>query len=351
MLKRLFFLLACGLSLVSFAQNRLPTIQVLTKDTKTSLRGLSVVNDRVVWVSGSNGTVGKSTDGGETWKWMVVKGFEKRDFRDIEAFDAATAVIMAVDAPAYILKTVDGGQSWKVVYENKMEGMFLDAMAFWNENAGIVLGDPIGGKFFVARTFNGGDSWQEVPDNYKPNAATGEACFAASGTNIRPLDRDEAVFVTGGLKSRLFIRDSAITLPLLQGKETTGANSVAVLDANRVNGGTTMMVVGGDFNDPKSAVDNCFYTTDRGKTWTAPKKGPLGYRSSVEYLSKKHLITCGITGVDYSTDGGKTWEGISTEGFHVVRIAKNGAAIYLAGSGGKIGKVVYGKNKKNSIKF
>ncbi len=342
MQKHLLFLLACCLSLFSFAQNKLPKVEILTKDVKTSLRGLSVVSDRVLWVSGSGGTVGKSTDGGDTWKGGVVKGFETRDFRDIEAFDATTAVIMAVDAPAYILKTVDGGLSWKVVYENKKEGMFLDAMSFWNENAGIVLGDPIGGKFFIARTFDGGDSWKELPESYKPAADSGEACFAASGTNIRPLDRDEAVFVTGGLKSRMFIRDTAINLPLVQGKETTGANSVAVLDAGRLHGGTTMMVVGGDFNDPKSAVNNCFYTTDRGKTWMAPKRGPLGYRSSVEYLSKKHLITCGITGVDYSTDGGKTWDGISTEGFHVVRIAKRGAAIFLAGSNGKIGKVVYG---------
>lgn len=343
MRKLLFLLFTCHLFIYAVAQKRLPEIEILTKDVKTSLRGLSVVNDRVLWVSGSGGTVGKSSDGGEIWKWMVVKGFENRDFRDIEAFDAATAIIMAVDAPAYILKTTDGGQSWKAVYENKTTGMFLDAMSFWNENAGIVLGDPIGGKFFIARTFDGGNSWKEIPESYRPAADSGEACFAASGTNIRPLDRDEAVFVTGGLRSRLFIRDASVDLPLVQGKETTGANSIAVLDNNKVKGGTTLMVVGGDFNNPSSTEKNCFYSSDRGKTWTAPKKAPLGYRSSVEYLSKTHLITCGITGVDYTTDGGKTWDGISTEGFHVVRIAKNGSAIYLAGGGGKIGKVVYGK--------
>ena len=345
MQKLLFLLLALGLVPALFAQRGKPTIAVITKDTKTSLRGLSVVTDRVVWASGSDGTVGKSTDGGTTWQWMVVKGFEQRDFRDIEAFGASTALIMAIDTPAYILKTVDGGKHWRVVYENKTPGMFLDAMAFWNEDAGIVLGDPIGGKFFIGRTFDGGNSWFEIPHNYKPAADSGEACFAASGTNIRPLDRNEAVFVTGGLRSRLFIRDTAITLPMVQGKETTGANSVAVLDANKLNGGTTMMVVGGDFNNSKSTEANCFYTTDRGQTWNAPKRGPLGYRSSVEYLSKTHVITCGLTGVDYSTDGGKTWEGISTEGFHVVRIAKRGSAIFLAGSNGKIGKVVYGARR------
>ena len=88
------------------------------------MRGLSVVNDKTIWVSGSNGTVGKSIDGGDNWTWMTVKGFEKTDFRDIEAFDAKKAIIMGVAEPAYILKTVDGGNNWKVVYENKTQACF-----------------------------------------------------------------------------------------------------------------------------------------------------------------------------------------------------------------------------------
>src|SRR6476620_5105018 len=94
------------------------TVRVIVSDKKTSMRGLSVVTDKVVWVSGSNGTVGRSIDGGETWKWITVKGYEKTDFRDIEAFDESTAVIMGIDAPAYILKTTDGGETWKQVYHN-----------------------------------------------------------------------------------------------------------------------------------------------------------------------------------------------------------------------------------------
>lgn len=141
---------------------------MLTSGTKTSLRGLSVVNDNIVWVSGSNGTVGKSTNGGKNWKWFTVKGFEKSDFRDIEAFDAVTAVIIAVAEPGYILKTNDGGETWKVVYENKTKGMFLDAMEFWNEQSGIVIGDPIDGRFFITRSFDGGNTWQDIPFANRP---------------------------------------------------------------------------------------------------------------------------------------------------------------------------------------
>lgn len=341
-MKKLLLLPFLFLTLTVFGQY--PEIKVLTQGTNTSIRGLSVVSDAIAWVSGSNGTIGKTSDGGKTWKWVIVKGFENRDFRDIEAFDATTAVIMAVDAPAYILKTVDGGESWKVVYENHTKGMFLDAMEFWNVNAGIVIGDPINGNIFIARTFDGGNSWKEIPNDYKPKADSGEAMFAASGTNIRVLDRDEAVFVTGGLRSRAFIRDQVILLPIMQGTETTGANSIDVMDKYSRNGGQTLMVVGGDFTNPNSDSLNCVYSFNWGKTWQTPKRPPHGYRSCVEYLSKRHAITCGINGVDYTIDGGKNWKWISKEGFNVCRIAKKGAAIYLAGSNGKIGKAFFNKN-------
>ena len=341
-MKQNFFLFTILFSsLLCVSQNKLPQLKIVTQNAKTDIRGLSVVNDLVVWASGSKGTVGKSTDGGKTWKWVIVKGFEDRDFRDIEAFDAAKAVVIAVDAPSYILKTIDGGETWKIVYENKTAGMFLDALEFWNELSGIVIGDPINNKVFVARTFDGGNTWMEIPDNYRPTAEAGEAFFAASGTNVRALDRDESVLVSGGTHSHMYIRDKKTKLPILQGRETTGANSIAVLDNNKLNGGSTMIIVGGDFSNPRSDSMNCFFTSNHGKTWKAPKTPPHGYRSCVEYLSKKHLVTCGPTGVDYSTDGGNTWKLISKEGFHVCRIAKNGSGVYLAGANGKIGKLVY----------
>lgn len=337
-MKNLFFFLLLFAAASCFAQT--PKIETLTTGRKTSLRGLSVATENVLWVSGSNGTVGTSINGGKDWKWFQVKGFEKADFRDIEAFDGATAIIISVDTPAYILRTTDGGYNWKIVYENRRPGMFLDAMEFWNSESGIVIGDPIDGKIFIARTFDGGQSWKELPESYKPRAEKGEACFAASGTNVRALDRDEAVFVTGGTVSNVFIRADKIKLPIVQGKESTGANSIAVWDNKKENGGKKMIVVGGDFSKDSSSVNNCFYSNNRGKSWTAPKQSPHGYKSCVEYITEKHLITCGTSGVDYSSDGGETWNQVSKEGFHVVRKAKDGTAVYLAGSNGRVSKLV-----------
>ena len=311
------------------------TIEILNTDVKISIRGLSVVTNKIVWMSGSEGTVGKSTDGGTTWKWIKVKGFEKTDFRDIEAFDDKTAVIMGVAAPAYILRTTDGGDNWITVYENKNNGMFLDAMEFWNRESGIVIGDPIDNKFFIARTFDGGKKWQELPPQNYPVADSGEACFASSGTNVTKLNQQEAVFISGGVKSRLFIRDKKFNLPLVQGKTSTGANSVAVKNNN------TMIVVGGDFLAKEDTTGNCAITVDGGKSFTKPVMPPHGYRSCVEYLAKTTWLSCGLTGVDISTDEGNNWSWISKESFHVCRKAKKGKAVFFAGNGGKIGKLVY----------
>jgi hypothetical protein len=329
-----FIIGLCTLFLFGFAKAQ--TVKVLVADKKISMRGLSVVNDKVIWVSGSEGSVGRSIDSGTTWKWITVKGFEKTDFRDIEAFDGMTAIIMGIADPAYILKTVDGGDSWKVVYENKTKGMFLDAMHFWNEMSGIVIGDPIDDKIFIARTFDGGTTWESIPPQYFPVAEKGEACFASSGTNIAALNLSEAVFVTGGLRSRMFIRNDKFEMPIIQGKESTGANSVAVKNIKKKK---TIIVVGGDFTTKDSSAKNCCITTDGGKTFTVPDIAPHGYRSCVEYLQKKNWLSCGLNGVDYSNDDGKTWTWISKESFHVCKKAKKGKAVFFAGNG-KIGKLV-----------
>lgn len=329
---KLFFGLMCT---VATATMQAQTVKLLNSGSKASLRGLSVVSDDVVWVSGTGGSVGRSIDGGETWTWKTVKGFEKADFRDIEAFDKNTAIIMGIADPAYILKTTDGGENWKIVFTDTTKGMFLDAMEFWNEQSGIVIGDPLGDKIFIARTFDAGENWIGIPTANIPTADKGEAFFASSGTNVRKLSKSEAVFVSGGLRARLFMRDKKIDLPIIQGKESTGANSMAVKNKR------TMIIVGGDFNAKDDTTRNCVITIDGGESFITPMVGPHGYRSCVEYLGKKNWVNCGLNGVDYSSDEGQNWAWISKDSFHAVRKAKKGKAVYFSGGGGRIGKLIW----------
>lgn len=324
--------------LSSFLMCQAQTVEVLTSGTKTSLRGLCAVSDNIVWASGSNGKVAKSIDAGKTWKWFTVKGFEKNDFRDIEAFDENNAIIMAIDSPAYILKTSDGGESWKVVYENHTKGIFLDAMDFYDVKRGMIVGDPIDNKFFLLSTTDGGNTWVEKNIFNRPIADTGEACFASSGTNIKMLKSNKEIIISGGKTSNLFINNifdyNKIKLPVIQGKESTGANSI---DFNHKK---TMLVVGGDFTNANDTTLNCFISKNKGKTWNAPQISPSGYRSCVVFYKRKTWLTCGLNGVDVSTDNGNIFTKISTESFHVCKKVKSGESVFFAGKDGKIGRFI-----------
>ena len=336
------FLLFISLPAITFAQRKaLPKVEILHTGLKTSIRGLCVVNNNVIWVSGSQGMVGKSSNAGKNWKWMTVKGFEKTEFRDIEAFDANTAIIMSVAEPAYILKTTDGGETWKVVYENKTKGMFLDAMDFRDPRNGMVIGDPVDGRFFMARTTDGGNSWNELPVQERFVADSGEAFFAASGTNIRMLYNKSVILASGGKNSRLFYDKTILDVPMTKGKETAGTNSVAVYDNFKKNKANKIIIVGGDFSADSLITNNCFVSNNGGKTWDRPKTPPGGYRSCVEFLNRETIVTCGLNGVDYSFDGGKNFYSISKESFHVCRYARIGNTVYLAGENGKIGKLMW----------
>src|SRR5580692_1634618 len=115
---QLFFVI---LSAAATAQQ----ITILQQDKPTSIRGLSVVDDSVAWISGSKGYIAITKNGGKDWDWQQVKGFEKADFRDIEAFSDKEAVIISSGTPALILKTIDGGASWQEKYRNADTSYFF----------------------------------------------------------------------------------------------------------------------------------------------------------------------------------------------------------------------------------
>jgi photosystem II stability/assembly factor-like uncharacterized protein len=219
--------------------------------------------------------------------------------------------------------------------------MFLDAMDFSTPLHGMVVGDPINKKPFLVETLDGGSTWKEkmILGNHAL-LDSGEAFFAASGSNLRMFENGELFIVSGGNRSRLITKETAFQLPLMQGTSSTGANSLDIFDDGIPNKpGKRMVVVGGDFSADSIYKNNCFYSSDRGRKWKAPRTPPKGYRSCVEYISKTELITCGLNGVDYSDNGGKDWKNISKEGFHVCRIARTGSAIFLAGNNGKIARL------------
>ena len=317
------------------------SVKALTENTKTSLRGLSVVTDKVVWVSGSNGSVGKTLDGGATWQWIKPKGYEKLDFRDIEAFNEKEAVVVNAGSPAYILKTVDGGESWTESYKNVDTAIFLDGLGFWDKNKAIIFGDPIGNKMQLLKTIDAGKSWLNISDNLKFPLAKGEAAFAASGTTVKTLPGGKVWISSGGTVSNIYysgdygLNWQVFKCPIWQGENSTGPFGMDFYDAK--NG----VVVGGNYVKDKENSNNVLLTADGGKTWTKPETPVLGYRSGVTYLDKNTLIAAGTSGTDISTDGGKNWKHISDISFNSVQKSKKGNLVVFAGNKGFIYRLFY----------
>lgn len=313
------------------------TVSIVEQGKPTSIRGLSVVNDKVAWASGSKGHVALSINGGLTWVWQQVKGFEQSDFRDIEAFSAKEAIIMSSGTPALILKTADGGINWEVCYRNNDKAYFLDGLAFYNKNHGVAIGDPINGKFVLLETTNGGTTWTELKTG--PSALENEAAFAASGTSVFITDKKaNAVLLTGGTVSRLLLSNrelnkwNPVNLPLAQGRASKGGFSLAA-------GGGQTVLVGGDYSTDKK-VDSvaCYYNGKQieDKYFHLSTTMPRGYQSCVTYLKKKVFLSTGTSGSNLTYDGGLNWKPIDAGSYNVCQRSKVGNLVLLAGDKGKI---------------
>ena len=316
--------------------------ELIESPVSEALRGLCVVNDQVVWVSGNHGVYAKTTDGGKSWVTDTINGYSFADFRDIEAIDENVAYVMASGLPAVILKTTDGGKSWKELYRTIQSGVFFNSIEFWNEKEGIVLSDPIDEDFLILITNDGGDTWEHVGGDKLPDALPLEINYAASGTCIALAGDSYAWFVTGGGKyARVFrtknkgITWDAVNTPLVAGEQFAGGYSIAFKDT--LNG----IIVGGIYTDQRVTGKNIAVTKDGGGTWKLINEKD-GYRSCVAYVQpdkSDYLVKVGPSGSEFSINGGESWCFLDSIDFHSVDFSGIHAG-WASGAGGKIGKLV-----------
>ena len=299
---KIFSVLLCLCGVILFFTISAPAQWIkLSVNTTASLRGLSVVNEKIVWASGAGGTVIKTVDGGKSWKVITVAGAEKLDFRDIEAFDGNSAYALSIGngENSRIYKTNDGGTTWKEQFRNKNEKAFFDAIACWDRKSCIAMSDPVDGHYVLISTADG-ENWKPIVSNKMPAAKEGEAAFAASGTCLITQGKNRVFLVSGGSDARVFRSiDRGVTwtvadTPITKGTPGSGIFSIAMYDDK--NG----VIVGGNYEKPDEAKDNLAFTTDGGKTWKL-ETGLTGYRSAVVYGPGEWVIAVGTNGTDYST--------------------------------------------------
>lgn len=314
-------------------------------DTTGEFRGLVAVSPSVVWASGTHGRVARTTDGGRTWIVDMISAATRLDFRDIHALSATTAFAMsagpAEQGQAQIFRTLDGVH-WSKQFESTQPGVFLDALSFWDDQHGIAMSDPVGGRLFILTTDDGGATWSHVPTDAAPPMLPGEAAFAASGTCLAIEGTSDVWIATGGgSRARVFRSSdrgrtwSVADTPIHAGSSASGIFSIAFSDSQHG------VVVGGEYTKPREPTPNVALTSDGGKSWrlaTGPL--PAGYMSGVAYLpgtNGRSLVAVGLAGTARSSDGGESWLMVDSVAYNGVAFASREDG-WAVGPKGRIAK-------------
>lgn len=320
--------------------------QFTTYEVNSSVRAIEAIDENTVWFAGSNGLYGHTKNGGENW---IIDSLShplvpKLEFRSIAATSEAV-YILSISSPALLFKIIDNGNDWELVYQEDHPKAFYDAMAFWDDQNGIAMGDPTDGCISIIQTKDGGNTWTKTACNLLPPALEGEAAFAASNSNIA-LFGNHAWIVTGGSSARVFHTPDkgnsweVFDTPIVQGGQMTGIYSVDFYDQN--NG----IIFGGDWNSKEKNTENKALTSDGGKTWQLVSDGSTpGYRSCVRYVPKtkgNKILAVGIPGISLSDNAGVFWENISDDSYYTIRINSSGKSAWLAGKN-VISKMIWNK--------
>jgi photosystem II stability/assembly factor-like uncharacterized protein len=309
-----------------------------TINSDANFRGLCAVSADVAWVSGTKGTFGRTTDGGKTWSVGTVPGAAKLDFRDVEAFGTTTTYLLSAGPgeDSRIYKTTDGGNTWTLQFKNADRDAFFDAMAFWDEQHGVALSDPVQGQFPLIVTQDGGAHWKRLVSRDLPPALPNEGCFAASGTCLVTHDTNDVWFATGGAKTaRVFhSRDrgqhwTVSNAPIAAGNPSAGIFSLAFRDSDHG------LIIGGDYRKPSETGANAATTNDGGKTWTLINT-PFAYRSGVAW-AKDRWVVVGTSGSNFLLDDGANWKPLDGENYNSVAFTPTGEG-WAAGPKGRIAK-------------
>ena len=333
----LFFLLlnACGFE-KSIKQFSSVEIETIFEDS-LSIRAIELMDNSLAFAA-NKGTFGSINLMNNKIRTNVQKyDTIVPEFRAV-AHTSTDFFMLSVANPALLYTT--GFTNMTLVYKEDGEGVFYDAMTFWNDMEGIAIGDTVDGCLSIIITRDGGKTWKKIPCSELPKGVDDEGAFAASNTNIKTVgDRtwvattSSAIFFSGD-KGHTWQR---IQTPVVNDEPTQGIYSIDFYDGN------LGIAIGGDYTNPDNNIANKAFTQDGGKTWKLIADGQEpNYKSCVQFVPNtggNGIVALGFTGISYSSNMGESWTKLSDESFYTFRFLNDSIA-YAAGKN-RIAKLTF----------
>ena len=221
-----------------------------TSGTTVLIHSVSAVSSQIAWAGGVGGVVRRTTDGGTTWgNGNPNPGVISGDVYNIYAWSANDAICTTSPAATFIYKTTNGGTNWTQVYT--LAGGFINALQMVSATEGYGEGDPVGGKWTIVKTTDGGNTWARMA-----------------------------------------------TEPTQVGSEAGWNNSMYILGSNMWFGTNNTKV---------------YHSTDLGVTWTSGATTGNLNTFSVHYNSTSNGLAGGVT-MSKSVDGGTTYTAATIPG-------------------------------------
>ncbi|WP_287155871.1 YCF48-related protein [Candidatus Solincola tengchongensis] len=284
--------------------------------TSVHLMAVEAVDETNAWITGYNGTILKTTDGGATW--VAQNSGVTSELRSLSVVDASTAWA----AGDYLLRTTNGGATWSKLNLGKnfyayhvcavSTSVVWVAGNYWVESKGDYQRQ-------VRKSINGGVSWTTyvLPTTEPIN----DLCAVDASTAwVACMDGVILKTTNGG---SVWNKLSTETGDTFTDMDVLNADTVFAVSGNRV-----------------------YRTWDGGMYWNFSEIG-LGYLRAVEAVSPSTIWAAGDNGlIVKSTDGGGTWtrqqpQDTNLRNYYGIS-AVNADVAWIAGSDGKILHTVNG---------
>jgi photosystem II stability/assembly factor-like uncharacterized protein len=231
--------------------------------------GVDFIDSLTGWAVGANGSIIKTTDGGN--KWKHIPSGVTNTLTHVNTFDGN--VIIAVGYQGKILRSSDGGGTWTSISGSAIQDLWRVQMI--NDSLGW-----ISGRFStLLKTTDGGLTWQSV--------STG---FPQDYWSLDFLNENLG-YISCGFGTLLKTTNGGTSWQQLYIGENVALYCVTILDEQTVvTGGFTRIAV----------------STNGGSNWNIVSLGGIFY--SIDFTDMLNGIALSDASVYKTTDGGITWE-------------------------------------------